>query len=95
MSQKESGPAANRAVPDYLTRLSPIGSAGIRNITSAAAPCELDDMHTALGRRVPRHERRRWEVAVIRYGTGIARTYARDGRVVAVQAIAADPAGAE
>ena len=60
-----------------------------------AAPCELDDMHTALGRHVPRHERRRWEVAVIRYGTGIARTYARDGRVVAVQAIAADPAGAE
>jgi len=36
MSQKESGPAANRAVPDYLTRLSPIGSAGTAHLTSAA-----------------------------------------------------------
>ena len=36
MTQMESGPARYEAAPDYMTRLSPIGSAGCRHFTSAA-----------------------------------------------------------
>jgi len=59
-----------------------------------AARCELDDLATALGRRVPRSQRRRWEVAVHPYGGGVYRQYAYDERVVAVQIDRPDPAGA-
>jgi len=59
-----------------------------------AARCELDDLATALGRRVPRSQRRRWEVAVTPYDNGVCRQYACDERVVAVQIDRPDPAGA-
>ncbi len=59
-----------------------------------AARCELDDLATALGRRVPRSQRRRWDVSVTPYGGGVCREYAYDERVVAVQIDRPDPAGA-
>jgi len=58
------------------------------------ARSEFDEMHVALGRRVPRSDRRRWAVSVTRYGAGVCRQYACDQRVVAVQVVMPDPAGA-
>ena len=55
---------------------------------------EFADLATALGRRVPRSQRRRWEVAVHPYDNGVCRQYACDGCVVAVQIDRPDPAGA-
>ena len=60
----------------------------------AMARCEYDDLATALGRRVPRSQRRRWDVAVTPYGGGVCRQYAYDQRVVAVQIDRPDQAGA-
>jgi len=58
------------------------------------ARCEYADLATALGRRVPRSQRRRWNVSVILYGGGVCRQYECDQRVVAVQVDRPDQAGA-
>jgi len=71
--------------PDEETRIRPL----------AAAECT--ELYVALGRRVPRSQRRRWEVWItpFRRGrrSGVARAYAFDGRIVAVALIAPDQAG--
>ena len=58
------------------------------------ARCEYDEMATALGRRVPRSDRRRWAASITPCGTGVARSYARDQRVVAAQVALPDQTGA-
>lgn len=58
------------------------------------ARSEFDDLATTLGRRVPRSQRRHWNVSVTPYGGGVCRRYECDQRVVAVQIDRPDPAGA-
>jgi len=67
---------------------------GERLLLRPLARCEYDEMATALGRRVPRSDRRRWAASVTPCGTGVARSYARDQRVVAAQVVLPDQAGA-
>ena len=58
------------------------------------ARSEFDDLATTLGRRVPRSQRRHWNVSVTPYGGGVCRRYECDQRVVAVQIDRPDQAGA-
>ena len=57
---------------------------------------ECAEMHVALGRRVPRSQRHRWEVWITPFcrgrRSGVARAYVFDGRIVAVALIAPDQA---
>ena len=59
-----------------------------------AARCEFDEMFVAVGRRVPRSQRRHWSTLVTRYRSGVNRAYAFDGRVVSIQIVLPDQAGA-
>jgi len=56
--------------------------------------CELDEMHVALGRRVPRSQRDRWYVSVSRYRSGVLRAYGCGGHITSIQVVLPDPAGA-
>jgi len=56
--------------------------------------CEFAEMATAVGRRVPRSQRRHWITLVTRYRSGVNRAYAYGGRVVSIQVVLPDPAGA-
>ena len=71
--------------PDEGTRIRPLAAA------------EYTEMHVALGRRVPRSQRHRWEVWITPFcrgrRSGVARAYAFDGTIVAVALIALDQAG--
>ena len=57
------------------------------------ARCEFDELHVALGRRVPTSQRRRWDVSVSRYRTGVLRAYGRDNHITSIQIVLPDQAG--
>ena len=58
---------------------------------------EFTEMHVALGRRVPRSQRRRWALSTQPFTTGgrrcVSRGYALDGRLVTVTLLVLDQAG--
>jgi len=56
------------------------------------ARCELDELAVALGRRVPRSQRRHWVASVVPFRDGVCRIYACDGHATSVQVVL--PAGA-
>ena len=64
---------------------------GERLLFRAAARCEFDELHVALGRRVPCSDRRRWDVSVSRYRTGVLRAYGCDNHITSIQIVLPDP----
>ena len=57
------------------------------------ARCEFSELHVALGRRVPRSDRRRWAASIAPCGHGVVRVYDRLGRVISAQVVMPDPVG--
>ena len=87
--------------PTYLAALELLGDdldwfcdhPGTRFRLRPVARCEFDELAVALGRRVPRSQRRHWVASVVPFRTGVSRAYACDGRIVSIQLIFPDQVG--